>query len=102
MLALVAGRSPRVAAGIAALGTVVAAVVGLGPALESLRGGPSVAVTVPWALPSGAVEVGLDPLTGFFFVPLLILGALCGVYGFFYMRAYWARRAAARRRSSST
>ena len=43
VLALVTGRWPRVATGIAALGTVVAAVVGLGPALESLRGrrGPS-------------------------------------------------------------
>ncbi|HEY4999558.1 MAG TPA: proton-conducting transporter membrane subunit, partial [Usitatibacter sp.] len=94
VLALGAGRSPRLAAGIAALGTVVAAVVGLGPAIESLRGGEAVVTTVPWALPSGAVQIGIDPLTSFFLVPLLIMGALCGVYGFFYMQAHWTRRAA--------
>ena len=94
VLALVTGRWSRVATGIAALGTVLAAIVGLGPALESLRGAPSISATVPWALPSGAVEVGLDPLTSFFLVPLLIMGALCAVYGFFYMRPYWTRRAA--------
>lgn len=94
VLALGAGRSPRLAAGIAALGAVVAAVVGLGPAIESLRGGEAVFTTVPWALPSGAVQIGIDPLTSFFLVPLLIMGALCGVYGFFYMQAHWTRRAA--------
>ena len=92
--ALAAGRWQRVAAGAAALGTVVAALVGLPPAIESLREGVPMVATVPWALPSGPVQVGIDPLTAFFLVPLLVIGALCGVYGFFYMQTYWTRRSA--------
>jgi hydrogenase-4 component B len=93
-LALVVGNRPRTAAGVAALGTVAAALLGLASAIDVLRTGGSVVVTAPWTLPSGAIQLGIDPLTGFFLVPLLVLGALCGVYGFSYMQSYWDRRAA--------
>jgi formate hydrogenlyase subunit 3/multisubunit Na+/H+ antiporter MnhD subunit len=93
-LSLCAGRRPWLAAGVAAAGSVVAAVLGLGPAFHVLAGGASVTTAVAWALPPGALEIGIDPLSAFFLVPLLGVGALCGVYGFFYMQAYWDRRAA--------
>jgi len=95
VFALATGRCPRLATGVAALGTVLAALVGIVPTIGALRGGASVVATVPWTLPSGAaVHLGTDPLTAFFLLPLLVMGALCGVYGFFYMQAYWTRRAA--------
>jgi formate hydrogenlyase subunit 3/multisubunit Na+/H+ antiporter MnhD subunit len=94
VLALCGGRRPRAAAGVAAGGAVVAAALGLGPAIEVLAGGASVMASTPWAMPPGALQIGIDPLTAFFLVPLLGMGALCGVYGFFYMRTYWDRRSA--------
>jgi formate hydrogenlyase subunit 3/multisubunit Na+/H+ antiporter MnhD subunit len=94
IFALAASRWPRAAAGAAALGAVAAAALGVGPALESLRGGLTTTVTAAWALPTGAVQIGIDPLTAFFLLPLLVMGAICGVYGFFYMQTYWSRRAA--------
>jgi formate hydrogenlyase subunit 3/multisubunit Na+/H+ antiporter MnhD subunit len=45
-------------------------------------------------LPTGAVQLGIDPLTAFFMLPLLVMGAICGAYGFFYMQSHWSRRAA--------
>src|SRR5437764_190663 len=71
VIALAANRRPRVAAGAAALGAVVAALVGLAPALDSLRTGATATMTGPWTLPTGAVQLGLDPLTAFFLPPLL-------------------------------
>jgi len=94
MFALCANRWSRVAAGVAAMGAFAASVVGLGPAIEVLRGGESANLTISWAIPSGPVQLGLDPLSAFFLIPLFGLGALCGVYGFFYMRSYWGHRAA--------
>ena len=94
VFALAASRWSRAAAGAAALGAVVAAGVGAGPALESLRAGFSTTVTSTWALPTGVVQLGLDPLTAFFLLPLLVMGAICGVYGYFYMQPYWSRRSA--------
>jgi formate hydrogenlyase subunit 3/multisubunit Na+/H+ antiporter MnhD subunit len=94
LFALGASRWPRAAAGAAALGAVVAAALGVGPALDSLRGGLTTTVTAPWVLPTGAVQLGIDPLTAFFMLPLLVMGAICGVYGFFYMESTWSRRAA--------
>ena len=94
VLALVISRWPRAAAGAAASGTVLAALLGLAPTLDALRTGASATAIVPWALPTGAVQLGIDPLTAFFLLPLLVMGALCGVYGYFYMQPYWTRRSA--------
>jgi hydrogenase-4 component B len=94
VFALGANRWPRIAAGVAATGALAAGLVGLGPVIGVLRGGESATLTIPWAIPPGAVQLGLDPLSAFFLVPLLGMGALCGVYGFFYMQAYWQSRAA--------
>jgi hydrogenase-4 component B len=94
VFALGANRWPRVAAGVAAAGAFAAGLVGIGPAISVLRGGESATLTIPWAIPSGAVQLGLDPLSAFFLVPLLGMGALCGVYGYFYMKSTWKLRAA--------
>jgi formate hydrogenlyase subunit 3/multisubunit Na+/H+ antiporter MnhD subunit len=94
LFALGTSRFPRAATAAAALGSLVAACLGAGPAVDSLRTGLSTTVTASWVLPAGAVQLGIDPLTAFFLLPLLVIGALCGAYGFFYMRPYWSRRAA--------
>jgi formate hydrogenlyase subunit 3/multisubunit Na+/H+ antiporter MnhD subunit len=94
VFALAASRWPRAAAGAAALGAVVAAGLGFGPVLESLRAGFTTTLTSSWVLPTGPVQIGIDPLTAFFLLPLLVMGAVSGVYGFFYMQSYWSRRPA--------
>jgi hydrogenase-4 component B len=83
---------PRLGRVVAAMGVVVAALLGLGPALAVLRGGAGWEVTVPWAMPLPSLRFGLDPLSAFFLLPLLGLGALCAVYGASYMGAFAPRR----------
>src|SRR5205814_9059386 len=81
VLALVTSRWPRLAAGLAAAGVVVASALGSGPALLVLRGGAAEQVRFAWAVPAGALRLGIDPLTAFFLLPLFGIGSLCAIYG---------------------
>ncbi len=90
--ALAAGRHARAPSVIAAAGTVVAAACALPSAIMSLTRGAPVEITVTWAAPIDHLSFGLDPLSAFFIAPLLVLGAICGIYGAFYLDAQRARR----------
>ena len=92
LLALLAGRNGRAASMIAAIGAVVAALLALPPAIASLGGAAPEDLVVRWSAPLGDVRFGIDPLSAFFIVPLVVLGALCAVYGGFYLDDQRARR----------
>ena len=92
VLGLAAARWAKLAAGIAASGVVAACLLGFVPALSVLRGGAASELAFAWAVPVGTARLGLDPLTAFFLLPLLVLGALCGIYGASYMLAFVPRR----------
>ncbi|MFL5275411.1 MAG: proton-conducting transporter membrane subunit [Myxococcales bacterium] len=77
-------RSPRWATGIAAAGVVVAALLGLWPAIAALSG-PETVIRVAWTAPYGDVVLGLDRLSAFFLIPLLVLAAATAVYGRAYL-----------------
>jgi formate hydrogenlyase subunit 3/multisubunit Na+/H+ antiporter MnhD subunit len=84
---------PRLSAGIAAIGAVAAAGLGVPPAIAVLVGRDASDLDVAWAPPLEHVHLGLDPLSAFFVVPLLVLGAVCAIYGAFYLDAQRGRRA---------
>jgi len=85
--AVVAGRHERAPSVIAAVGAVLAAAVALPAAIGSLAGAGTAELTVSWAPPIEHLRFGLDPLSAFFVVPLLVLGAVCAIYGAFYLDA---------------
>jgi hydrogenase-4 component B len=85
--ALVFQGRPRVSTAAAALGVLGAAAVGLYPAVRALRGAPFPDLHLPWPVPGGEIILGLDPLTGFFLIPLLALAAATAVYGRAYLLA---------------
>lgn len=78
-------------AGIAAAGAVAAAAIAIPAAVAVLAGGGVDELRIAWAAPIEDVRLGIDPLSAFFAVPLLVLGASCAVYGAFYLDR--ARRA---------
>jgi formate hydrogenlyase subunit 3/multisubunit Na+/H+ antiporter MnhD subunit len=90
--AVIASRWPKAALRIGAAGAVAAAALALNPALHALRGQEGASLAFPWAVPGGELALGLDPLSGFFLVPLLVLGAVCAIYGASYLRSYQGRR----------
>lgn len=85
ILALLAFRVPRVATSVAVLGAAVGGAVGLWAAVTVLRGGFVAEVSIRWAIPGGALVIGIDPLSAFFLAPLFVVGALCAVYGRGYL-----------------
>lgn len=70
---------------IAALGAVAAAAIAIPAAVAVLARGTAGEIAVAWAAPIDEVRLGIDPLSAFFVVPLLVLGACCAVYGAFYL-----------------
>ena len=75
-------------AGVAIAGCVL----GLLPTLRVLGGGPPLAVRLAWDESHGAFSIGLDALSAFFLVPVLVLSALAAVYGGHYLLAYRGRK----------
>jgi len=90
--ALLAHRRGRLASGLAAAGAVLAAAAALPDAIAVLAGAAPPEVAVPWAAPIDELRFGLDPLSAFFAVPLAALGAICAVYGAFYLDGQRAQR----------
>jgi formate hydrogenlyase subunit 3/multisubunit Na+/H+ antiporter MnhD subunit len=76
----------RISLGIGAFGVMAAFALGIGPALRTLIVGTPLAERLPWTPPYGAFEVGLDRLSAFLLVPLLVLALLCAFYGSAYLK----------------
>ena len=84
LLAAAGSRSPRWATGIGAAGAVVASALGLPPAVAALSGGETV-MRIAWTAPYGDLVLGLDRLSAFFLIPVLVLSAVTAVYGRAYL-----------------
>lgn len=92
LLEVVASRLWRSTGALASLGAPLAALLGAGPVLGVLSGGPVLRVDLPWSIPGGALSFALDPLSAFFLVPVLALSALAAIYGRAYLTPYADRR----------
>jgi len=86
--AVAAGRRKRSASTWAGAGLLLAAIFGLPPALQVLFTGKSLILDLPWQMPGGSLALALDPLSAFFILPVLILGAVFALYGREYMAHY--------------
>jgi len=72
---------PNFSTRVAASGSVLAAVLGLIPVEQVLSNGQSTAmISRIWNVPFGHFVLGLDPLSAWFLVPILIIPALVSVY----------------------
>jgi hydrogenase-4 component B len=77
---------------VAAASVVIAAVLGLIPAVQVLAGGPVQQLRYPWPVPFGEFFIQLDALSAWFLVPTLLLSALCAIYGVGYLRSQAEKR----------
>jgi formate hydrogenlyase subunit 3/multisubunit Na+/H+ antiporter MnhD subunit len=92
VLALAACRSQRLSTAVGALGTVIGCALAAAPAVRALGGASIPELRHAWAVPVGALIVGLDPLTAFFLLPLCALSALAAIYGRAYLLGYADRK----------
>ena len=75
----------RIALAVGSLGMMGAFALGIGPALRTLIDGTGIQQRLAWTPPYGAFTVGLDRLSAFLLVPLLVLALVCSVYGWAYL-----------------
>ncbi|MBP1776795.1 MAG: ehrA, partial [candidate division NC10 bacterium] len=77
----------RWASAVGAGGAVAGCALALVPSLEALLGQRVDSLRLPWSIPGGNLSVALDPLSGFFLLPTLVLAAAAAIYGQEYLRA---------------
>ncbi len=90
VLAAVLSSRPVAASAAGAGGAVIGCIAGAIFAVRALSGGVSshASATLAWHVPSGGIVVMSDPLSGFFMLPLFVLGGLAAVYGREYLMPY--------------
>jgi hydrogenase-4 component B len=76
-------------------GTLIGCICGVVPALRVVLGEPSQSLRMAWDVPYGSLFLELDPLSGFFLIPVFLLCALAAIYGADYLEAYRGRKALA-------
>jgi len=82
--ALLLGRS-RAASWTAALGVWVGCAVVLAPVAATLTDGPPQPLQIAWNMPGGSLSFGLDGLSAFFCLPILLVSPLAALYGCAYL-----------------
>lgn len=85
LLALVFSHEPFLSTAVAVVGILVAAGVGLVAVADTLATGTTDSLRFDWDAPHGPFVVGIDSLSAFFLLPVLVLSALAGVYGGAYL-----------------
>ena len=82
---LALGARSRLTAPLAVLSLWVGCLAALPPVAGALAGHAPPVLTLAWNIPLGTFVVGMDALSAFFFLPLLILAPLAALYGWAYM-----------------
>ena len=76
-------------------GTLIGCLYGIIPAVRVALGQPSQSLRMAWDVPYGSLFLELDPLSGFFLIPVFLLCALAAIYGAEYLEEYRGRKALA-------
>jgi len=86
--ALLAHRSPSRATEIGTVATLVACGLASVPVVQTILGHDVITLRLPWQAPTQDLMLGMDPLSAFFLVPVLVLSALAAIYGRTYLLPY--------------
>lgn len=84
---IVRGIRPLFGQRCATVMMVCAAVAGIGGALLTLFKRSHLLFQLAWPFPFGPAEFGVDPLSAFFAIPILLVAACCSLYGLDYWPA---------------
>ncbi|MDM7914160.1 MAG: proton-conducting transporter membrane subunit, partial [Candidatus Eisenbacteria bacterium] len=91
VLAILVHRHERLASSIALASLLAGSILALLPAAGVLAHGQPLSLRAAWSMPIGSFSVGLDPISAFFLLPVLVVSSLAAIYGASYLRA-WSRK----------
>ncbi len=86
------GRWPTM---VGVAGVLIGCVCGIVPAVRVVLGKPPQSLRMAWDVPYGSLFLNLDPLSGFFLIPVFVLCSLAAVYGADYLEAYRPKKSLA-------
>ncbi len=92
VLSLLLGKYSRRAALFSSIGISLGALLGLFQAFTALFASAPLNFSVGWSVPYGSLDVGIDPLSAFFLIPIFILTALSAVYGSRYLSEHAGKK----------
>ena len=93
VLCLAFARRPRLVQTIGPVGAVLGSLPALFDASRALLSGSVTSLHLPWSLPSANFAIGMDALSAFFTLPIVLICALAAIYGREYLRPYEGRKA---------
>jgi len=79
-------RRRRLSTVVGAGAALVGSGVGLIGTVPPLLAGNTLSFFIPWSIPGGAVRLGRDPLSGFFLIPVFLVGGMAALYGASYLK----------------
>jgi hydrogenase-4 component B len=79
--AVLTRQHPRIATLCGITGPVVAAVLGLMGIWPVFAGAGPLGLSWPWSVPNGSFTIGVDAISAFFLLPVLVIPALAAIYG---------------------
>ena len=82
--ALLMGRT-RVATWLATLGVWIGCGIASVPVIAALSGQAVTPIQIAWSMPGGSLSFGLDGLSAFFCLPILLISPLAALYGCAYL-----------------
>ena len=91
-MAIVTTSFPRLSTLWGAGGSLVGCAIGLFAVARILGSGEVESLHWAWDVPYGSFSLELDPLSGFFALPILLLSGLAAIYGSRYVAAFWRPR----------
>ena len=94
--ALVSERSARAATRYGVAGNVAGSLIALVPTVRVLLGGDPETFEAAWSMPYGSLALGLDALSAFFVLVIVVVSALAALYGAEYWMAYRERASVGR------
>lgn len=87
----IGARSERWSVWLGAGGAVTACATGLVASLGALLSKADDSLILPWRIPYGELNLGLDVLSAFFLIPLFLLSSLVAVYSIGYFHPWQGR-----------
>jgi len=91
-LALLLPRRPGLANAIGMLGALAGSVAASIPAVQCLAGADVAHLALPWSVPLGSFSLGLDRLSAWFVLVIMLVCALAALFGHRYLQAYAGRK----------
>ncbi|NCD32418.1 MAG: hydrogenase [Spartobacteria bacterium] len=86
LIGLLGRRNTGFSSAVCAMGAVAAFFTGIVPVVAVLLGHVPLDIQWAWHLPMGSFHLRLDVLSAWFALPMLLIPAICAVYGMGYMR----------------